>query len=95
LDAASGALAALTERYRATARLIARILRAFTLLAATVALVALAVAGLDPYLTAISAAVYLVVIGGVVLTARDYADSGHGLGRVRGVASIAGELASP
>jgi hypothetical protein len=94
LDAASRALAALTERYRATVRLIGRILRAFTLLAATVALVALAVAGLDPYLTAISAAVYVVVIGGVVLTARDYADSGHGLGRVRGVASIAGELAS-
>jgi len=92
VDAATAALRTLADRYRNTMGLIGRLLRTFTLLAATMAVVALAVAAVGPYLTTIAAGVYLVVLAGVVVTARDYADSAHGLGLVRGVGSIAKAL---
>jgi hypothetical protein len=61
--------------------------------AAVGALAALSiVTGLGPYHLAVSAAGLLGLMGGVVLTGRDYADSGSVLGRVHGVHSIVREL---
>jgi hypothetical protein len=92
LDEASGSLAALTERYDTAVRRIRLILKAYALCAAALGVAAVAVPVITPWVAAVSAAFYLFTLAGVLSLARDYADSGKGLGRVAGVGSVAGGL---
>lgn len=94
IDGGSSDVRELSAAYRSRMEKSRRLVRAFALAASTTAVLATVVAGLDLYIVAVSSAAYLLVLAWLLLTARDHADSGGGLGQTRGIASIAAALAA-
>lgn len=94
LDAASASLMLLAERFRETARVAAKLLRALALASGLVGAIAVVLPAASVNHLALTAAGYLLVLTGVLLTGMDYMDSGTVLGRVDGMRRVLGGLAT-
>lgn len=88
LDAASGELLALMDRFGSNMEIAARITKGITVSGSLLALIAV------PQVTLVAASAYAMVLGGVVLLGLDYADSGRIFQRTRGVGRITIDLRS-
>lgn len=94
LDEASSALNVLAERFRESMRLARKLLRALVVASEFVGALVVFVPGVNLHHLALTAAGFLFLLTGVVLSGMDYTDSGLDLGRVRGVRAVIGELAT-
>jgi hypothetical protein len=95
LERATSALTELDPRIRATMDRVRRLVRALAAAVAAALLVGVVLVNLAAAVPVIAAVGYALAVAATVVLARDFADSGNGLGRVRGVRSIVTEHLQP
>jgi hypothetical protein len=93
LRRATTALVALEPRIRTTMGRMRHLVRALGAAVAAVLILAVVVVQLASVVPVIAAIAYALAVAATIVLARDFADSGRGLGRIKGVRSIVGRLA--